>query len=127
MFTTQTARPANLTSITVCDFQAKRMIYEQHKCFLRNTPPIFAGLLFISFILFCATLDYAFHFPEKGVNDVVKISQMPRSLTAFTVCLWMSSSNTQGTLVSYAVSNSDNELLIEYNRYFDFLIGGTQR
>jgi len=60
------------------------------------------------------------------VNDVVKISGM-RSLTDFTVCLWMRSSNTQGTLVSYAVSNSDNELLIEYDRYFDFLIGGTKR
>ena len=60
------------------------------------------------------------------MNDVVKISGM-RSLTDFTVCLWMRSSNTQGTLVSYAVSNSDNELLIEYDRYFDFLIGGTKR
>ena len=75
---------------------------------------------------FYLNLDYAFNFPEKGVNDVVKISGM-RSLTALTVCLWMSSSNTKGTLVSYAVSNSDNELLIEYNRYFDFFIGGTQR
>ena len=57
---------------------------------------------------------------------MVKISGM-RSLTAFTVCLWMSSSTIQGSLVSYAVGSSDNELLIEYNRYFDFLIGGTQR
>ncbi len=52
---------------------------------------------------------------------------MPRSLTAFTVCLWMSSSNTRGTPFSYAVSGTDNELLIEYNRYFHFLIGGTKR
>ena len=50
-----------------------------------------------------------------------------RSLTDFTVCLWMRSSNTKGTLVSYAVSNSYNELIIEYDRYFDFLIGGTER
>ena len=75
---------------------------------------------------FLVNLDYSFHFPNKGVHDVVKISGM-RSLTTFTVCLWMSSSNTQGTLVSYAVSSSDNELLIEYNGRFDFLIGGTQR
>ena len=60
------------------------------------------------------------------MNDVVKISGMP-SLTDFTVCLWMRSSNNKGTLVSYAVSNSDNELLIEYDKYFDFLIGGTER
>ena len=77
-------------------------------------------------LFFRLNLDYAFNFPEKGVNDVVKISGM-RSLTAFTVCLWMSSSNTKGTLVSYAVGNSVNELIIEYDRYFDFLIGGTKR
>ena len=94
---------------------------------LRNAPYNFAGLLFIWFILFCATLDYAFHFPEKGVKDVVKISQMPRSLTAFTVCLWMKSSNPRGTLVSYAVSNTENELLVEYNSYFFFYINGTKR
>ena len=123
----ETARPAKLTSITLCGFQSKRMIYEQMICFLRNTPYNFAGLLFISFILFCATLDYAFHFPEKGVKDVVKISQMPRSLTAFTVCLWMKSSNPRGTLVSYAVSNTENELLIEYNSYFFFYINATKR
>ena len=79
------------------------------------------------FFLFCfVNVDYAFEFPDKGVHDVVKISGM-RSLTAFTVCLWMSSSTIQGSLVSYAVGGSDNELLIEYNRYFDFLIGGTKR
>lgn len=73
-------------------------------------------------------LDYAFHFPEKGVNDVVKISGM-RSLEDFTVCLWMSSSNrdTEGALLSYAVSGTDNELLIKYNRYFEFHIGGEKR
>ena len=120
------ARPAKLTSLTVCDFQAKRMIYEQGICFLRNTQRLSPGLLSIWFILFCVTLDYAFHFPKKGVEDVVKISQM-RSLTAFTVCLWMSSSNNKGTLVSYAVSNSENELLIDYDRHFEVQIGGTPR
>ena len=77
-------------------------------------------------MFFRLNLDYAFNFPEKGVNDVVKISGM-RSLPAFTACLWMSSSNTKGTLVSYAVGNSVNELIIEYDRYFYFLIGGTKR
>lgn len=77
-------------------------------------------------LFFRLNLDYAFNFPEKGVNDVVKISGM-RSLTAFTVCLWMSSSNTKGTLVSYAVSDYDNELIIEYDRYFDFVIGNKRR
>ncbi len=69
--------------------------------------------------------DNAFNFPNKGVTDVVKITNMPRGLTAFTVCLWMSSSDTRGTPFSYAVSGTDNELLIEYNRYFHYLIGGT--
>ena len=72
--------------------------------------------------------DNVFHFPEKGVTDFVKISGMP-SLTAFTVCLWMSSSNGQGTLFSYAVSGEgrDNELLIEYNRYLRLLIDNVER
>ena len=48
-------------------------------------------------------------------------------MTAFTVCLWMSSRNTKGTLVSYAVSDYDNELIIEYDRYFDFVIDDTKR
>ena len=75
------------------------------------------------FLFFPTTLDYAFQFPEKGVTDVVKISGMSR-LTAFTVCLWMSSTNTQGTPFSYAVSDEDNgnELVIDYNRYFRLLI-----
>ena len=86
----------------------------------------FKLLKLTQFFVTFKTLDYAFHFPDKGVHDVVKISDM-RSLTAFTACFWMNSSSTQGTPLSYAVSNSDNELLIEYNGNFDFLIGGTQR
>ena len=72
--------------------------------------------------------DNAFHFPKKGINDVVKISGM-RSLTAFTVCLWMNSSNTQGTLLSYAVSGqgNDNELVIDYNGNLRLLIDNTNR
>ena len=81
------------------------------------------GLLSIWFILFYATLDYAFHFPEKGVEDYVKISSMPRSLTAVTVCLWMNSSSPKGSLVSYALSDTDNELLIDYNGCFEIQIG----
>ena len=80
----------------------------------------------MSVLFFSVSLDYAFHFPEKGVNDVVKVSGM-RSLTDFTVCLWMSSSNAVGTLLSYAISSQDNELLFEYDGSFDFLIGGTQK
>ena len=77
-------------------------------------------------MFFLRILGNAFKFPNKGTTDFVKVSGMP-SLTAFTVCLWMNSSETEGTLFSYAVSGQDNELLIEYSTYFDFLIGGTQR
>lgn len=83
-------------------------------------------LKLMQFFIIFKISDYAFYFPDKGVNDVVKISGM-RSLTAFTACFWMNSSSTQGTPISYAVSNNDNELLIEYSGNFDFLIGGTQR
>lgn len=50
-----------------------------------------------------------------------------RSLTAFTVCMWMSSSDTEGGPFSYAVSSEDNELLIYYERYFQLFIGGEKR
>jgi len=76
---------------------------------------------------FLFSSDNAFHFPSKGVTDAIKISNMRSSLTAFTVCLWMNSTNTQGTPFSYAVGNSYNELLIEYSGSFDFFIGGSQR
>ena len=71
--------------------------------------------------------DNAFHFPNKGVTDAIKISNVRSSLAAFTVCLWMNSTNTQGTPFSYAVGSSDNELLIEHSGSFDFLIGGSRR
>ena len=75
---------------------------------------------------FLVTLDKVLHFPNKGVDDVVKITDM-RKLTDFTVCLWMSSSDIQGSPFSYAVSGEDNELLIFYDRYLEFYIGGTKR
>ena len=59
----------------------------------------------------------------------MKISQMPRSLALFTVCLWMKTDDPQGTLVSYAVSaDCDNELLIDYiNGKFIIQIGCKER
>ena len=57
----------------------------------------------------------------------MKISSMPRSLTAVTVCLWMSSSSPKGTLVSYALPDTENELLIDYNGYFEIQIGMFKR
>ncbi|KAL9983760.1 hypothetical protein ACROYT_G005982 [Oculina patagonica] len=70
----------------------------------------------------------AFHFTKKGVNDAVIISDV-KSLTGdFTVCLWMNSSDTQGSLVSYAVPGHDNEVLIDYNnKKFELDIDGESR
>lgn len=82
--------------------------------------------LMIFAFLFLLTLDKALHFRNKGVDDFVRISGM-RSLTAFTVCLWMSSSDSQGSPFSYAVSGQNNELLIYYNKYFELNIGGESR
>ena len=50
-----------------------------------------------------------------------------RSLTALTVCMWMSSSDNEGSLYSYAVSSQDVELLIYYERYFMLFVGGEKR
>ena len=48
------------------------------------------------------------------------------SLKAVTVCLWMKSSD-NGTPLSYAVSESDNELLLENYKKFRFWIGKKYR
>ncbi|XP_078363428.1 uncharacterized protein LOC144647504 [Oculina patagonica] len=71
-------------------------------------------------------MNYAFNFPNKGVNNYVKLPGK-RSLTAFTVCLWMSSTNSQGSLFSYAVSSQANEILISYNTRFQLYINGESR
>ena len=79
-------------------------------------------------LFFHVTLEKALHFPNKGEDDFVEISGM-RSLKAFTVCLWMSSSDTQGTPFNYAttVSDSGNELVIEFREHFSLVIDGQHR
>ena len=76
-------------------------------------------------IFFLAAIDKALYFANKG-EDFVKLMGM-RSLTAFTVCMWMSSSDNEGSPFSYAVSGQDDELLIYYKRYFQLFIGGEKR
>lgn len=66
------------------------------------------------------------HFPNKGVDDFVQISGMTR-LSEFTVCLWMNSSSSQGTPLSYAVPGKDKELLIEYESYLKLTINQESR
>ena len=68
--------------------------------------------------------DYALNFPSRDANDgFVNIWGMP-SLTQFTVCLWMKSSDTtnDGTLFSYAAPSNDNEIvLLGYTEFFFFI------
>ena len=78
------------------------------------------------FYFFLVTIDTALYFSNKGEDDFVKLTGM-RSLTAFTVCMWMSSSDNEGSPFSYAVASQDNELLIYYKKYFQLLIGGESR
>ncbi|XP_078367069.1 neuronal pentraxin-2-like [Oculina patagonica] len=68
--------------------------------------------------------DYALLFTRKGTSDYVIIRGMP-SLTAVTFCLWMKTADTgnTGTPLSYAVSGSDNELLLYDYRNFLFWVG----
>lgn len=73
------------------------------------------------------SLDNAFHFPNKGVTDFVGVSSTSQELTAFTVCFWVSSSNTQGTPFSYAASDEDDELVIDYNGNFRLTIDSEVR
>jgi len=62
--------------------------------------------------------DYGLEFPNKAVTDYVHIWGMP-SLTQFTVCFWMKTSDSNdGTPFSYATPGSNNELLIaKYNNF----------
>lgn len=95
------------------------------------------SLLFASlcFGLFCAGIvsgysskNYALHFQSQGVSDYANIWGM-RSLTQFTVCLWMKSSATNyGTPFSYAVTGEDNELLLyNYKDFHVYINGGNRR
>ena len=74
--------------------------------------------------------DYALDFIDQGVSDFANIWGMS-SLTQFTVCLWMKSSDPShhGTLFSYAVTGSDDELAIEdYNaEFYRLSINGARR
>lgn len=79
----------------------------------------------IYFTLFSCT-DYALHFQSKGESDYANIWGM-HSLTQFTVCLWMQSPETAGTLFSYAVPGTDNELLLDYSGDFVLSIDAVTR
>ena len=71
---------------------------------------------------------YALLFPRKGTSDYVMTRRMP-SLKAVTVCLWMKTADTgnEGTLLSYAVSGANNELLLLDYRNFQPWVGDSHR
>ncbi|XP_066020612.1 sushi, von Willebrand factor type A, EGF and pentraxin domain-containing protein 1-like isoform X3 [Pocillopora verrucosa] len=66
--------------------------------------------------------NYSLLFPYKSKNDYVIITHRMPSLTAVTVCMWIKTNATgnRGTLLSYAVSGEDNELLLLRPRDFVF-------
>ena len=69
-------------------------------------------------------IDYALYFPSKGTSDYASLWYM-RSLSQFTVCLWMKTTATnQGTPFSYAVPAQHNELLIFDYKAFQLCVGG---
>ena len=82
----------------------------------------------IYFLQLFSIKDYALEFPTAGVNNYVNIWGMP-SLTEWTVCFWMKSSDstTRGTAFSYAVSGMDNELLILNYENFHIHVHGAVR
>ena len=67
---------------------------------------------FAQFVFLCT--DYDLHFPNKGTTDYTSIRGMP-SLTAFTVCFSMKTSDPVGTPFSYAVPAVDNELTVDFD------------
>ena len=72
-------------------------------------------------------IDYAFEFPNKGVDDFVRLWSM-RSFEQFTLCFWMQSSDASGgTPFSYAVPGADNELVITNYNNFTVWIGNEKR
>ena len=58
--------------------------------------------------------NYSLLFPYKSKNDFVIITHGMPSLTAVTVCMWIKTNATgrNEALLSYAVSETDNELLL---------------
>lgn len=68
---------------------------------------------------------YALRFPRKGTSEYVIITRGMPSLKAVTVCLWMKTADTrnEGTLLSYAASGSNNELVVLNYRKFSLWIG----
>ena len=73
--------------------------------------------------------NYSLLFPYKSENDYVIITHRMPSLTAVTVCMWIKTNATgnRGTLLSYAVSGQDNELLLLRPRDFVFSLRSVWR
>ncbi|KAL9978882.1 hypothetical protein ACROYT_G016464 [Oculina patagonica] len=70
--------------------------------------------------------DFAIQFPYKGTADYIQVWGMPR-LTQFTVCSWMQSNATVGTIFSYAVPTQFNEIVIMYQNGFQLHINKNSR
>ena len=71
------------------------------------------------FVLSLSTLiDYDLHFPNKGVEHGLFLTDMQSLGDKFTLCLWMQSTELQGSLFSYALSDTkSNEVLLDFSSY----------
>ena len=72
---------------------------------------------------------YALQFPQRGTSDYVIVTRGMPNLSAVTVCLWIKTADTRndGTLLSYAVSGTNNELLLTDYRLFRIFINNHGR
>ncbi|XP_078377586.1 neuronal pentraxin-1-like [Oculina patagonica] len=84
------------------------------------------GTIFCGYANGYSPNDYALYFREKGVTDYSNIWGMP-SLTEFTVCFWMKSTD-PGAPFSYAAAAHANELMLYcHPTHFAFLIHGSKK
>lgn len=70
-------------------------------------------------------------FPRKSVEDYVRVDLQGRGppLTAFTVCLWLKTNDTDGSraLFSYAVPDESNEIFLTDYTKLSFYVAGRRR
>ena len=60
----------------------------------------------------CEKPPYGFLFPKKGTSDYIDDGTFNKTLTVVTACLWLKTAEDQGSFISYATSQYDNEFLM---------------
>ena len=60
----------------------------------------------------CEKPSYGFLFPKKGTSDYIDDGTFRKTLTALTACLWLRAAEDQGSFISYATSQYNNEFRV---------------